>query len=127
MKREKYMTISTTQLGNVNVTFKHVMGEYKVTSTGRKKPLKDLNTGEPLETKTICKIAYPDPRTNPGVPFVEFIGYSYLNVDEGDTFCKETGRQISLERALESLHDNMEGFDVKPKTAREIWVGYYSR
>jgi hypothetical protein len=71
---------------------------------------------------TVCKIY--DTATSYNDPLV--IGGAHMI--KGDRFCKNTGRKISLDRALNGLFPDtltMHG-DLFPKQAQEIaWVEYY--
>ncbi len=104
------MRVQTTKLGELNVKFHHERNDdfnYVSPVSNKKKAV--------LDTFTECVISI-GPKD--AVDREEYYGRAYLNPE--DSFSKEMGRRLSLERALETM-------EVDGKTEREIWVGYYSR
>lgn len=82
----------------------------------------DITENIPVHTFTVCKIY--DNTTSYSEPLVE----GGARLAEGDRFCKNTGRKISLNRALHKLFPDtltMHG-DLFPKEARAIaWAEYF--
>lgn len=73
----------------------------------------DVTENIPVHTFTVCKVY--DNSTSFSEPLVE----AGARLAEGDRFCKNTGRKISLGRALEKLFPH-------EKFAREIaWEEYF--
>lgn len=69
----------------------------------------DITTNIPVHTFTVCKIY--DNTTSYSEPLIE----AGARLAEGDRFCKNTGRKISLARALNKLFPYRTVFEGYPK------------
>lgn len=70
---------------------------------------------DPNRTFTVCKIY--DIQTSYDNPIVE----DYARLGQGDRFCKNTGRKVSLSRALNKLFVGYSGY----KARSLAWAEYF--
>lgn len=75
----------------------------------------DITKNIPVHTFTVCKIY--DTTTSYSEPLVE----TRARLAEGDKFCKNTGRKISLDRALHKLFPYHTGYKVRATA----WAEYF--
>lgn len=87
----------------------------------------DITKNIPVHTFTVCKIY--DNTTSYSEPLIE----AGARLAEGDRFCKNTGRKISLGRALNKLFPNYsfnmnEPLNIKKESAKAraiAWAEYF--
>lgn len=103
----------TKDLGTVTIKFRHHLPNVIVKKNNDLFSM--VNNMKIEKGRTECFLRVHDEET--GYCF-EYFGVAYTH--PADHYNKETGRKLSLERAIESAR-------FTPAQAREIMAGYYSR
>lgn len=102
----------TKDLGTVTLKFRHHLPTVEVKQNNDL--ISMVNGMKVTQGSTECFMQMDDGED----PIVEFFGMAHTH--PADHYNKETGRVLSLQRAIEAA-------DLTPAQQREIMAGYYSR
>jgi hypothetical protein len=114
----------TQKLGKVVIKFRHFLPEVRIADTNVNSLVSLADKLQFLRGETHCtlqlNVGYME--EHPTLPEVEFFGKAFTH--PVDNYKKETGRVLSLTRALEEA---VSTHTIITESAREVMSGYYSR